>query len=60
VYNPQSTLGRTADIEVIGTPKTVMKLDGAYNETNDALYSRSSTLISILCTSTIVAETILY
>jgi hypothetical protein len=60
LYNPQSTPGRTADIEVIGAPETVMKLDGTYNETNDALYSRSSTLISIMCTSNIVAETILY
>ncbi|MBA7465966.1 hypothetical protein ES707_01138 [subsurface metagenome] len=51
---------RSGVIEVIGTPKTVLKLDGTYNETNDALYSRSSTLISIMCTSDIVAETILY
>ncbi len=60
VYNPASALGRTADIEVIGAPETVMKLDGVYNEMNEALYSRSSTLISIMCTSDIVAETILY
>ncbi|MBA7520665.1 hypothetical protein ES705_12761 [subsurface metagenome] len=51
---------RSGVIEVIGTPKTVLKLDGTYNETNDALYSRSSTLISIMCTSDIAAETILY
>jgi hypothetical protein len=56
VYDPASALGRTADIDVIGAPKTVLKFDGAYNEMNDALYLRSSTLISIMCTSDIKAE----
>jgi len=59
-YNPQSGLGRTGDIEVIGTPVTIMKLDGVYNEINGALYLRNSTTVSILSTSPIVAETILY
>jgi len=59
-YVPPAALDRTADIEVIGAPKTVMKLDGVYNETNGALYLRATTVISILSTSDIVAETILY
>jgi len=57
---PQSTPGRTADIEVIGAPKTVMKLEGAYNEMNGALYLRNSTRVCIMCTSDIIAETIRY
>ncbi len=60
VYSPQSTPGRTVDIEVIGAPETVMKLEGVHNEMNGALYLRNSTLISIMCTSVIAAETILY
>jgi len=56
VYTPASALGRTADIEVIGAPETVMKLEGAHNEMNGALYLRSSTLISIMCTSDIKAK----
>ena len=47
-------------IEVFGTPKTVMKLDGVYSEMNGAIYLRGSTLIRIECISKIVAETILY
>ncbi|MFB0526375.1 MAG: hypothetical protein ACETVO_02750, partial [bacterium] len=43
-------------ITVIGAPKTVLKFDGVYNEMNDALYLRSSTLITIMCTSDIKAE----
>ena len=47
---------RSGRITVIGAPKTVLKLDGVYNETDDALYLRSSTLIGIVCTSDIKAE----
>jgi hypothetical protein len=57
---PQSTLGRTADIEVIGVPKTIMKFDGVYNEKDGALYLRGTTRIIIMSMSDIVAETILY
>jgi len=60
VYDPLSAPGRTADIEVAGAPVTVMKLDGVYNEINGALYLRNSTTVSILSTSRIVADTILY
>jgi len=60
VYTPASETGRTADIEVIGAPKTIMELDGVYNEINGALYLRNSTTVNILSTSPIVAETILY
>ncbi len=57
---PQSVAGRTGDIEVIGTPKTVMKLDGVYNEKDGALYLKGTTRIIIMSVSDIVAETILY
>jgi hypothetical protein len=60
VYNPVSETGRTSDIDVIGAPDTVLRFDGVYNEINGAVYLRDNTLISILSTSDIVAETILY
>jgi hypothetical protein len=60
VYNPASVAGRTADIEVIGVPKTVMKFDGMYREMHDGIYLRSSTRIIIMSVTDIVAETILY
>ena len=60
VYTPASALGRTADIEVIGVPKTVMKFDGMYREMHDGIYLRSSTRIIIMSVTDIVAETILY
>jgi len=59
-YNPQSALGRTVDIEVIGAPKTVIKLDGVYNEMENAVYSMTSTTIGIMSISEIVAEEIVY
>jgi len=59
-YAPQSIMGRTADIEVIGAPKTVLKLDGAYNEINAALYVTPNTRVIIESVSDIVAEKILY
>ena len=59
-YDPQSTQGRTSDIEVIGTPETVMKLHGVCNEINGALYLRTSTTINIMSISDIIAEEIVY
>jgi len=59
-YTPQSTPGRTGDIEVIGAPKTVLKLDGAYNEIDAALYVTLTTRVIIESISDIVAEKILY
>jgi len=59
-YEPPSALGRTIDIEVIGTPVTVLKLEGVYNEINGGLYLRSSTVVTILSVPPILAETILY
>jgi len=60
VYTPVAETGRTGDIEVIGAPETVLKFDGVYNEINGSVYLRGSTLISVISTSDIVAETILY
>ncbi|MBA7529226.1 hypothetical protein ES705_21420 [subsurface metagenome] len=63
VYDPPVTSDppdRTADIEVIGVPKTVMKFDGMYREMHDGIYLRSSTRIIIMSVTDIVAETILY
>ena len=57
---PQSTPGRTADIEVIGAPKTVMKFDGMYREMYDGIYLRSSTRIIIMSVTDIIPEPILY
>ncbi|MFB0526373.1 MAG: PKD domain-containing protein, partial [bacterium] len=52
--------GRTADIEVIGGPKTALKLDGIYNERIDGIYTRSTTRVIIMSLSDIVADKILY
>jgi len=58
--SPSATSDRTGNIEVYGAPKTVMELEGVYNEMNGAIYLRGSTLVKILCVSEIEAETILY
>jgi hypothetical protein len=60
VKDPAAATGRSGDIHVIGAPETVMKLEGLYNETKDALYLRNSTLINIVCISEIKAEYIYY
>jgi hypothetical protein len=60
VYDPSAESGRTGVIEVIGAPKTALRLDGIYNEMNAALYVRPTTRVIIESVSDIVAETILY
>ncbi|MCJ7645735.1 hypothetical protein MUO65_02345, partial [bacterium] len=60
LYDPPSQSGRTGVIEVIGAPKTALRLDGIYNEMNAALYVRPTTRVVIESVSDIVAETILY
>jgi len=59
-YDPQSVTLIRVGIEVIGAPKTALRLDGIYNEMNAALYVRPTTRVIIESVSDIVAETILY
>jgi len=59
-YNPQSVTLVRVEIEVIGAPKTALRLDGIYNEMNAVLYVRPTTRVIIESVSNIIAETILY
>jgi len=59
-YDPQSETLVRVEIEVIGAPKTVLKLDGGCNEMNAALYVTPTTRVIIESVSDIVAEKILY
>jgi len=60
VYKPISETGRTSDIEVIGAPETVIIFEGICSQLGGSIYLSGSTLISVISTSDIVAETILY